>query len=200
MKISKGQTVSLTKAAADAGATAPLTKVTVGASWDAAVEGKEADMDLASIYLDENGKALADANGNGTNADEAVTAFFQLKNTGSEHTGDNLTGAGDGDDEQIKFELPAVPAEAKEIVILVTSFSGQNFGSVKNVAARVLNTDGEVELVSTDLTDDYGDATAVEVARLVRNGETWDVKATNEVKPGSVVEVFQSYGVTGIEV
>lgn len=198
VSLTKGQSVSLTKAAADAGATAPLSKLVAGAGWDAAAEGASIDLDLAAIYLDANGKALADANGNGTNVDEAVTAYFQLKNTGSQHSGDNLTGDGDGDDEQITFDLAAVPAEAKEIAVIVTSFSGQKFGDVKSAQVRMVNADGNTELAKYDLTDNYAEAHAVEMGRIVRTADGWEFKATGEAKEGEPVKVFESYGVTGI--
>lgn len=198
VSLTKGQSVSLTKAASDAGATSPLNSLVAGAGWDAAADGTEIDLDLASIYLDANGKALADANGNGTNVDEAVTAYFQLENTGSKHSGDNLTGDGDGDDEQITFDLSAVPAEAKEIVVIVTSFTGQKFGDVKSAVVRMVNADGNTELAKYDLTDSYADAKAVEMGRIVRTADGWEFKATGEAKTGEPVEVFESYGVTGI--
>lgn len=196
VSLTKGNSVSLTKAAKDAGS--ELKVLVAGAGWNANDSGAKVDLDLAAIYLDENGKALADANGNGTNVDEAVTAYFQLTNTGSEHSGDNLTGEGDGDDEQITFTLADVPTSVKEIAVIVTSFSGQKFGDVKSANVRMVNSDGNTELAKFDLTDNYGEAKAVEMGRIVRTSDGWDFKATGEAKTGEPVAVFQDYGVTGI--
>ncbi len=197
MNITKGQTLNITKAAADAGATSPLSKVIAGAGWDAAND-KKIDLDLLTVFLGADGKAIADANGDGTNADEAV-CFFQNKDPkGAHHTGDNLTGEGDGDDEQIVLTLADVPAEVKEIAVVIASYSGEKFGEVKNAFVRLVNSDGDTELGKYELTDQYAETRAVEMGRLVRNGDAWDFKATGESRDGEFVAVLNCYGVTGI--
>src|SRR5690349_20235309 len=135
LSISKGETINISKAAQDAGT--PLSKLVAGAGWDAA-SGKKIDLDLLTVYLDESGKAIPDENANGTNADEAVCAFFNKNPKGAHHTGDNLTGEGDGDDEQIILTLADVPASVKEIAVVIASYSGEKFGEVKNAFVRMV--------------------------------------------------------------
>lgn len=202
VNLSKGSKVDLHKAAQDAGASAPLTKVTAGAGWD--MKGSKAvDLDLLSIKLGADGKAIADANGNGTNADEAVNFYGNLTTQGATHSGDNLTGEGDGDDEQITYDLSTIEAEVKEIAIVVASFSGEDFSDVDNVKARVLNADGNTEL-AVYTNSDLGSGRAVEVGRLTRDGDNWGFTAKGELlsvadgKQGEdlIKAVFESYGVT----
>src|SRR5689334_20127797 len=112
--LSKGGKLDLSKAAAEAGASKPLTKVIAGAGWDMK-SGEDVDLDLLTIKLGADGKAIADANGNGTNADEAVSFYGNLKTNGTEHSGDNLTGEGDGDDETVTINTSELEPEVKEI-------------------------------------------------------------------------------------
>lgn len=206
MKITKGQTVSLSKAATDAGA--ELKKLVAGGGWDAAEGTEKLDLDLVAVYLGEDGKAIADANGNGTNADEALTFFGNAKGNpdnnapvaGALHLGDNRTGDGDGDDEQIEFTLADVPANVKEIAVALAIYEGaDNLGSVKSAFVRLVNADGNTELGRYDLDESYADTKAVELGRVVRNGSTWEFKATGTKISGSFKEVLESYGVTGLE-
>jgi tellurium resistance protein TerD len=194
VSLTKGQTVGLTKVAADAGKT--LSKLTAGAGWDAADDGKEIDLDLLAVYLGEDGKAIPDANNNGSNADEALTFFNNKDVAGAHHTGDNLTGEGEGDDEQIEFTLANIPAIVKEVAVVVASYSGQTFGEVKSAFVRMVNTDGNEELAKYELGADHGSTKAVELGRLVRNGDQWDFKATGVDVAGNFNAVVASYGVT----
>jgi len=196
LTITKGEGINISKAAQDAGA--PLHKLVAGAGWDAAAEGRSIDLDLLTVYLDQDGKAIPDENSNGTNADEAVCAFFNKDPKGAHHTGDNLTGDGDGDDEQIVVTLADVPANVKEVAVVIASYSGQTFGEVKNAFVRMVNVDGNTELVKYDLTDNYSSTRAVEMGRLVRNGSEWDFKATGESRDGDFKGVLSGYGVTGV--
>lgn len=191
MNLTKGQVVNITKEAADKGA--ELKVLTAGAGWDGKTDAP-IDLDLLGVYLDDSGKAIPDANGNGTNADESLIFFNNLKVAGAEHSGDNLTGEGDGDDEQIKFTLADVPANVKEIAVVVASYSGEKFSEVSNATVRMLN--GEEVLAKYELTDDLGDTKAVEMGRIVRNGDNWEFKATGTTVAGEFSDVVKSYGVT----
>lgn len=203
VSLEKGSKVDLNKAAADAGATSPLTKVMAGAGWDMKGEGQ--DLDLISIKLGADGKAINDANGNGTNYDEAVNFFRNLKTQGAVHSGDNLTGEGDGDDETITYDLSAVEAEVQEIVVLVAAYSGVDFSEVENVKVRMVNADGGTELASYT-NSDLDSGRAVEVGRVKRNGSGWEFVAVGNVltnangKSGGelIKTVLESYGVTGL--
>lgn len=193
----KGAKVDLAKASTDAGVTTPLTKLVAGAGWDAK-EGKSIDLDLVAIYLGNDGKAIPDANGNGTNLDEAVTFFNNLKNDGAQHSGDNLTGEGDGDDETITFELAAIPANVSEVAVVVASYSGETFGEVENAQVRLVNADGNVELAKYELKDGMANTKGVELGRIKREGANWHFEATGKNIDGDFTAIVASYGVTGL--
>ena len=148
--------------------------------------------------MGDDGKAIPDANGNGTNADESLIFFNNKDVAGAHHTGDNLTGEGDGDDEQIEFAIANIPANVKEVAVVVASYSGQTFGEVKNAQVRMLNADGNDELAKYELSDQHSTTKAIELGRIVRNGDAWDFKATGNDVAGEFKAVIASYGVTGV--
>lgn len=194
----KGAAVSLQKANADAGVSTPLTKVVAGAGWDAKA-GKSIDLDLLTVLIGTDGKAIPDANGNGTNLDEAVTFFNNLDGIpGVKHSGDNRTGEGDGDDEQIVITLADVPANAQEIAVVLASYSGETFGEVENAFVRLVNADGDVELAKYEVTSGFGAEKGIELGRLKRNGSEWDFVAAGNAIPGDFTQIVASYGVTGL--
>lgn len=201
VSLSKGQAVSLTKAAEDAGS--KLTAVVAGGGWDPATEGKKIDLDLMAVLLGADGKAIADANGNGTNADEACAAYFNIDEAktnkgqpkGTAHSGDSLDGEGDGDDETVTVTLADLDEAVKEVVFIITSFSGEKFSEVKNASVRLVNASDNSELAKFDLSDNFGDTKAVEMGRLTRDGE---FTATGKAIDGEPVDVLKGYGVTGI--
>jgi len=187
VSLSKGGNVSLTKEAPG------LTAVTVGLGWDARVtDGKEFDLDASVFICGEDGKVRTDADfvffNNKTGADGAVA-----------HQGDNLTGEGDGDDEQVKVDLAAIPADVKKMVFAVTIHEaesrGQNFGQVENAFQRVVNQDGEAEIARYDLTEDYSTETALVFGELYRNGDDWKFKAIGAGFAGGLGALAASYGV-----
>lgn len=202
VSLEKGASVDLSKSAADAGKT--LSKLVAGAGWD--MKGDKAvDLDLIGIKLGADGKAIADANGNGSNFDEAVNFYKNLNTKGATHSGDNLTGEGDGDDEQITYTLADLEAEVKEVAIVVASFSGETFDQVANVKVRMVNADGDEEMAAYT-NSDLGSGKAVEVGRIKRNGDSWSFEAVGKLlteadgKSGGelVKAVLESYGVTGL--
>lgn len=195
VSLNKGATINLSKVAADAGTT--LNKLIAAAGWDGKA-GKSIDLDLMVVYLGEDGKGIPDANGNGTNLDEAVCFYKNLSLPGAMHSGDNLDGAGEGDDETITLDLANVPAHVKEIAVIITSFSGETFGEVENAFIRMVNAAGEQELAKFELKDGMGSTKAVEAGRIERKGSEWEFKATGVNIDGDPAVVLTSYGVTGL--
>lgn len=194
VSLTKGASVSLTKEVAAKGKT--LSKLIAGAGWDPAAD-KKIDLDLLAVYIGTDGKAIPDANGNGSNADEALVFFNNLEVAGAKHAGDNLTGEGDGDDEQINFTLADVPANVAEIAVVVASYSGETFGEIANTHVRLVNADGNEEIAKLSLGADAAteNTKAIELGRVVRNGADWDFKATGTPVAGDFGAVVASYGV-----
>lgn len=182
VSLTKGQAVSLTKEAGSAG----LKNVTVGLGWDPATEGKAIDLDASVVLLGADGKAAAETDfvffNNLTNAEKTVV-----------HTGDNLTGEGDGDDEQIKIDLAALPASVTRIDVQINSYSGQSFTEVKNLTARVVNDADGSELGTFEATQ-LGDVKANLIARLERQGDEWQFTAVGEPQ-SDFGALIKSYGV-----
>lgn len=191
LQIKKGESLNITKAAADAGVT--LSNLIAGAGWDPASEGAEIDLDLMVVLVGEDGKALPDKNGQNGNLDEALCYFDNKEGIpGLKHTGDNLTGQGDGDDEQIHITLSSLPTEAKKALVVIASYSGQPFGQVKSAFVR-LEADGK-ELGRYELTENYGDTKGVVMGELVRNGDNWEFKALGEKREGDFNKVLEGFG------
>lgn len=172
ISLQKGSSLSLKKADGSA-----LTKVRLGLGWDAAKRGLfggEVDLDASAVLLDANGKA----------ADIVYFGQLKSKDKSVRHSGDNLTGAGDGDDEQIEVNLGDVSSNVKSIVFVITSYSGQKFNAVKNVYARVVDVSaGENEVVRYNLAESAG-VTANVIAKLVRDGSGWAFTAIGEYTDG----------------
>lgn len=151
-------------------------KFTIGLGWDtnATSTGEAFDLDASVFILGENKKMVSDNHfvfyNNLESPDKAVI-----------HTGDNLTGDGDGDDEQVKIDLNKIDSKAKEIILVVTIHEAetrrQNFGQVRNSFIRIFNTDTNEEILKYELDEDFSIETAVEFGRLYeRNGE-WKFEA-----------------------
>lgn len=187
VSLSKGGNVSLTKEAPG------LSSITVGLGWDArATDGKEFDLDASVFMVDAAGKVLTDKAfifyGNKTSPDGSV-----------EHQGDNLTGEGDGDDEQVKVALNNVPAEAEKLVFAVTIHEaesrGQTFGQVSNAFMRIVNQDGDVEIARFDLSEDAASETAQIFGEVYRKGDEWKFKAVGQGFAGGLGPLAASHGV-----
>ena len=173
ISLKKGQKVDLTK-------TNPgLSKILIGLGWDTnKYDGGSAfDLDAAAVLLGEDGKAKSESDfifyGNLKHVSESV-----------EHLGDNLTGEGDGDDEQIKIDLSKVPADVAKIDFTVTIYDAdkrnQNFGQVSNAFIRIVDEANNTELIRYDLGEDFSIETAVVVAELYRNGAEWKFNAIGQ--------------------
>ncbi|WP_131765141.1 TerD family protein [Candidatus Protofrankia californiensis] len=176
ISLAKGGNVSLTKQAAEAG-TPQLTALTVGLGWDArTTTGTDFDLDASAIGVKADGKVLTD---------QYFVFFNNLKSPDGaiQLTGDNLTGAGEGDDESIVVNLGQVPAEIDKIVVPVSIYGAQerqqNFGQVRNAYIRVVDQTG-TELVRYDLSEDYSTETVVIFGEVYRNGAEWKFRAVGQ--------------------
>lgn len=187
ISLQKGQKVDLTK-------TNPgLTKVVVGLGWDTNKYdgGKDFDLDASAFLLNEAGKVAKDTD---------FVFFNNPKSTDGSvnHTGDNRTGAGDGDDEQIKVDLAAVPAEIVKIAFAITIHDAkernQNFGQVSNAYARVLNEASSEELIRYDLGEDFSVETAIVVGEFYRNGAEWKFNAVGSGYQNGLAGLCKDYG------
>ena len=186
--LTKGQRVSLEKVAPG------LTEVFVGLGWDvkAMDTGYDFDLDASAFLLGSNEKIISDNHfifyNNLTSPDSAKSV---------EHTGDNLTGAGDGDDEVIKINLPKVPAEVQKIVITVTIHDaakrGQNFGQVENAFVRVVNAQTSQQVIRYDLVEDYSIETALIMAEIYRKDGEWRLNAVGSGYQGGLQALLDRY-------
>lgn len=169
ISLEKGQKIDLSKEAPS------LKKASIGLGWD--VSGANApafDLDASVFMLDKNGKLLNEKN---------FVFFNNLKSPcGSvTHKGDNLTGAGDGDDEVIEVDLEKVPEDVDSINVIVNIYQAdarkQNFGQVKNAFARIFDTETKTEVLKYDLSEDFSSETVVMFGRLYRHNGAWKFEA-----------------------
>ncbi|MGI8696025.1 MAG: TerD family protein [Mycobacteriales bacterium] len=188
VSLSKGGNISLTKQSPG------LVGVIVGLGWDArTTEGQQFDIDASAIGCGADGKAASDAHfvffNNLTSPDGAI-----------EHSGDNLTGAGEGDDEQIKVNLAGAPAELDRIVFPVSIYEaegrGQSFGQVRNAFIRVVDQADNSELARYDLSEDASTETAMVFGELYRNGAEWKFRAVGQGYSTGLAGIAGDYGVT----
>ncbi|MEU6341318.1 TerD family protein [Streptomyces sp. NPDC046977] len=187
VSLSKGGNVSLTKEAPG------LTAVTVGLGWDVrTTTGTDFDLDASALLVDADSKVVSDKH---------FIFFNNLKSPeGSvEHTGDNLTGEGEGDDEQVKVNLVTVPAEVSKIVFPVSIYDAesrqQSFGQVRNAFIRVVNQADNNELARYDLTEDASTETAMVFGELYRNGAEWKFRAVGQGYASGLRGIAQDFGV-----
>ena len=188
ISLQKGQKVDLTK-------TNPgLKEVLVGLGWDVKRYdgGSDFDLDASVFMLGDNGKVPSDG--------EFIFYGNKKHSSGSvEHMGDNLTGEGEGDDEQIKINLAEIPANIAKIDFTVTIYEAdqrkQNFGQVENAFIRVVNAANGEELIRYDLTEDFSIETAVVVGELYRHGGEWKFNAIGSGFEGGLAALGRNYGV-----
>lgn len=187
VSLSKGSNVSLSKEAPG------LSAIDVGLGWDVnTFSGGEYDLDASLVMLGDNGRVLSDQHfifyGNKTSPDGSVV-----------HQGDNLTGEGEGDDEVVKVNLAAVPAEVSRLAFIVSIHEadqrGQNFGSVRNAFIRIVNQAGGAEIARYDLTEDAAGKTAMVFGEVYRNGADWKFKAIGDGYASGLGGVAQDFGV-----
>jgi tellurium resistance protein TerD len=187
VSLSKGGNVSLSKEAPG------LQAVLVGLGWDVrTTTGADFDLDASALMVGADGKILSDAHfiffNNLTSPDGSV-----------EHTGDNLTGEGEGDDEAIKVNLVTVPQEVDKIVIAVSIYDaegrGQSFGQVRNAFIRVVNQADNKELTRYDLSEDASTETAMIFGELYRNGAEWKFRAVGQGYSTGLSGIARDFGV-----
>jgi len=187
VSLSKGQKVDLTK-------TNPgLTNLTIGLGWDVNKYdgGQDFDLDASIFLLDGNGKVTSPEDfvfyNNTTGANGAVV-----------HTGDNLTGDGDGDDEQVKVAIKDVPEHIQKISFAVTIHDAetrnQNFGMVTNAFIRVVDEATNNELIRYDLGEDFSIETAVVVGELYRHNGEWKFSAVGSGYQGGLASLCNDFG------
>jgi len=186
VNLTKGGNVSLTKAAPG------LTAVVVGLGWDArTTDGKAFDLDASAIVCNADGKAVSDKHfvffNNLSSPDGAV-----------QHSGDNLTGEGGGDDEQVRVNLAGLPAEAARVVFPVSIYegekAGQSFGQVRNAFIRVVNEADSAEIARYDLSEDASTETAMIFGELYRNGDEWKFRAVGQGYSAGLAGIARDFG------
>lgn len=183
INLQKGQKISLSKESGGA-----LSKVVMGLGWDAKKTGVgllkgvfggggSIDLDASCVLFDEQNKLLD------------TVWFRQLKSRDGSvvHTGDNLTGEGEGDDEQIIVDLDKVPASVKSLVFTVNSFTGQTFDAVENAFCRLVDNSNKKEIARYTLSS-QGPHSAQIMAKLYRHGGEWKMHAIGENGNGRTIE------------
>jgi tellurium resistance protein TerD len=184
----KGGNVSLSKEAPG------LTKVSVGLGWDnRGTDGAAFDLDAVCYLLNDSGKVRADND----------FIFYNNLSGGDgsvQHMGDNLTGEGEGDDEQVQFDLSKIPADVTKVAIAVTIHDAtqrsQNFGQVSNAFIRVVNMGDNAEIVRYDLSEDFSTETAIIFGDLYRHNNEWKFKAIGQGFADGLAGLARSYGVS----
>ena len=187
VSLSKGGNVSLTKEAPG------LTAVAVGLGWDArSTTGVDFDLDASALAVDTAKRVLDD---------QHFVFYNNLRSPdGSiEHTGDNLTGEGDGDDEVINVNLAGVPPQIDAVVFPVSIHEadnrGQSFGQVRNAYIRVVNQANGQEIARYDLSEDASTETAMVFGELYRNGAEWKFRAVGQGYASGLAGIARDYGV-----
>ena len=188
VSLQKGQKVSLTKD------NPGLKKVVVGLGWDvnAFDTGGDFDLDASAFLLNDSGKVYGSSDfvfyGNLTHPSGSVV-----------HQGDNLTGVGDGDDEQIKIDLSKVPDNVTKIAFTVTIYEPeqrkQNFGQVENAFIRIYNEETGEEMLRYDLGEDFSIETAAVFGELYKSGSEWKFNAIGSGFQGGLAALCANFGV-----
>ena len=187
ISLSKGGNVNLSKEAPG------LNKIVVGLGWDArATDGAAFDLDASAFLVKLDGKVRSDSD----------FCFYNNKVVGDgavQHTGDNTTGAGEGDDETIKVELAKIPGDLDKVVFAVTIHEAetrkQNFGQVNHAYIRVVNEDGGQEIARYDLSEDASIETAMIFGEIYRVGTDWKFKAVGQGYAGGLAALAKQYGI-----
>ena len=187
ISLNKGGNLSLSK-------TDPtLVRILIGLGWDErATDGASFDLDASAFLLTASGKVRGDHD---------FIFYNQLKSQdGSvEHTGDNRSGQGDGDDESLVVDLSKVCPEIEKIAITVTIHDaqsrGQNFGQIANAFIRVVNQDSGIEIVRFDLAEDYSTETAMVFGEVYRHNGEWKFRAVGQGYAGGLAAMCQQYGI-----
>ena len=187
VSLSKGGNVSLSKAQPG------LRRILIGLGWDVrSTDGVDFDLDASLFMVKADGRVRNDSDfifyNNLRSADGSV-----------EHTGDNLTGEGEGDDEAINVDLERVPPEVDKLVVTVTIHEaqarGQNFGQVAGAFIRVVNSEGSNEIVRYDLSEDASTETSMIFGEVYRHSGEWKFRAVGQGHAGGLGPLARSFGV-----
>ena len=186
ISLSKGGNVSLSKESPG------LDEIMVGMGWDVrATDGQDFDLDASAFLLAATGKVRSDGD----------FCFYNNKDVGGAvvHQGDNRTGEGDGDDEQIKITLSKMPADVDKVAVAVTIHDGesrgQSFGQVSNAFIRLVDNKSGSEIVRYDLSEDASVETAMILGEVYRNGGEWKFRAVGQGFKGGLGPLAGNYGV-----
>ena len=187
VSLNKGGNVSLTKEAPN------LTSVSVGLGWDVrTTTGADFDLDASALVCGADGKVLSD---------QHFIFFNNLKSPDGtvEHTGDNLTGEGEGDDEVVNVDLSKLTPDVDKVVFPVSIYDAQNrsqsFGQVINAFIRVVDRANGTELARYDLTEDASTETAMVFGELYRNGADWKFRAVGQGYASGLAGIAKDFGV-----
>ncbi|MDB5953236.1 MAG: Chemical-damaging agent resistance protein [Massilia sp.] len=187
ISLQKGGNVNLSKEAPG------ITKMIVGLGWDTrATDGAAFDLDGAIFLLNASGKVRSDAD---------FVFYNNLKSTDGSivHSGDNTTGAGEGDDETVTIDLANVPADVDKISICVTIHDAearkQNFGQVSKAFVRCVNADGNAEIARYDLSEDGSTEAAMVFGEVYRAGNEWKFRAIGQGFKGGLGPLAKNFGV-----
>lgn len=187
ISLTKGGNVNLSKEAPT------LTQMQIGLGWNPrATDGQDFDLDAIAFLVNDAGKVRND---------QDFIFFNNLKSAdGSvEHTGDNRTGEGDGDDEVIKVDLTKIPADVTKVAFCAVIYEGQarnqNFGQVANAYIRIVNSQGGAEVARYDLSEDSSTETAMIFGELYKNNNEWKFRAVGQGFGGGLGPLASSYGV-----
>jgi tellurium resistance protein TerD len=189
ISLKKGAKVSLAKKGS------PLSLIVVGLGWDMQKfdGGGSFDLDASAFLLGPNGKVYV--------GEEDFVFYGHLKHPSGavEHTGDNRTGEGEGDDEQIRVDLSKIPEKYENIVFTVTIHDAddrrQNFGQVENAFIRIVDESNSSEILRYDLEEDYSNETAIVFAELFRKDGGWDFHAVGGGYDGGLAALCAKYGI-----
>ena len=187
LTLSKGSNLSLTKA--DPG----LQMAMVGLGWDPrTTSGHQFDLDASALLVTASGKVR-------NNDDFIFYNQLESKDGSVVHQGDNRTGEGDGDDEQILINLATVAADIERVVIVVSidqaEVRGQNFGQVRDAYCRVINQENDQEIVRYDLSEDAASETTMVFAEIYRNGSEWKFRAVGQGYASGLYGIATDYGI-----
>lgn len=188
INLTKGQKVDLTKK------NPSLKNIMVGLGWDvnAFDSGADFDLDAAAFMLGANGKCPTE---------KEFVFYGNLEHTSGavKHMGDNLTGEGEGDDEQIEVSLADIPSNVERVAFTVTIYDAeprrQNFGQVSNSYIRIVDADTGGELIRYDLGEDFSIETAVVVGELYRHNGEWKFNAIGSGFQGGLAALCGHYGI-----
>ncbi|WP_448663665.1 TerD family protein [Sphingomonas sp. CJ20] len=188
VSLSKGGNVSLSKEEPN------LSRILIGLGWDVrTTDGADFDLDASAFLLAADGRVRGDSD---------FIFYNNLRSTdGSvEHTGDNRTGAGDGDDEALKVNLPRLPADVQKIAVAVTIHEGearrQSFGMVSNAFIRIVDDVTGRELSRYDLAEDASTETAMIFGEVYRHNGEWKFRAVGQGYKGGLAPLARNYGVS----